>query len=419
MALPATGPDGLGAAGVSMADYYRMRNAWLRGLLTYEEIETTHGNWVKEVLRKRWGSNNSDDGGAESEPCRLPADPRNVGNDKDPHQTTERRGDRDREETEEETDETVHMSLVTSIQLVAAHHFTAALAMDDMPLIHRIARDQLGRLRREGWTKQQQASALFVLVQDRHCPEYIQRFPWLLADLGLELDVNLAPSCLPAPGPVLTWLEAELWDLFLDWYEATVGAETDGLQRLRERPTMSNAEMEQWRTWATSGTTSTRHTRTRSRSPRREAGPTVAGGDEEQLGDETSLMHRGGRGNSWGDSGHESRGRRRSRHRRRSRSRNRYGSAAAEPSNREARIRQRITGETRHLVPRCRENSTNRWAAESPPGGAAGSHVNTSRRAVPSSVNSEMDLLEATGRWLRLTGLRREGEEGASPAMHS
>ena len=322
--------------------------------------------------------------------------------------------ERDSERIEEETDETVYMSLAKTLPLAATHYFMQTLGMDDMPLIHRIARDQLGRLRREGWTRQQQASVLFVLVQDRHCPEYIQRFPWLLADLGLELDVNLSPACLPAPVPVLTWLEAELWDLFMDWYEATAGAETEGLQRLRERPTMSNAEMEQWRTWATSGTADARGTRSRSRSPRREAGLTSAGDTGEQPGDETSLMHRGGRGNSWEDARRESRGRRRSRHRRRSRSRERHGAEGA--SNREARIRQRITGETRYLIPRCHDNGTSRWTAKSSPSGATGSHLDTTRRPVPSSVTSEMDLLEATGRWLRFTGLRREGEERREPS---
>ena len=96
-------------------------------------------------------------------------------------------------EQDEESDEVAHLTVHQGMKLWGVTALLRAGAMDEEPLIFKIAKDQLGRLRREGWTRAQQASALFVMVQDRHCKEYLDRFPWLLADLGLELD----PACQP------------------------------------------------------------------------------------------------------------------------------------------------------------------------------------------------------------------------------
>ena len=286
-------------------------------------------------------------------------------------------------------------------------------AMDEEPLIFKIAKDQLGRLRREGWTRAQQASALFVMVQDRHCKEYLDRFPWLLADLGLELEVNLAPSCLPAPVPVLQWIEAELWDHFVDWYEANIGMESEGLQRLRERPTMSAAELARWREWANSGST-TPGTRTRSRSP---AGRQRERREQDHGDDLTSLMHRGGRGSSsWEDHGRMSRGssRRRASSRRRGRSRDRREERRT-PTTREERIRQRVTEETRHLTPwTCRDNHSG-WSEPSRPASTGGERAAPSTTRVAPSSGHEMDSLEATSEWTRMIGLRQPGQERVEP----
>ncbi|CAE7209669.1 unnamed protein product, partial [Symbiodinium sp. KB8] len=133
---------------------------------------------------------------------------------------------------DEETEESSHLALTLAIQAVVTQATWEGRAREYESLEVRLARDQLGRLRREGWTLREQASALYVLVQARNDGDYSDHFPTMMMELDLPVDVNLSPSCLPAACPVLTWIEAEMWDRFVDWFEGMIGAETESLQRI-------------------------------------------------------------------------------------------------------------------------------------------------------------------------------------------
>ncbi|CAE7811621.1 unnamed protein product, partial [Symbiodinium sp. CCMP2456] len=100
-------------------------------------------------------------------------------------------------------------------------------AMDHIPPTFMMARDQLARLRREGWTRRQQASMIYVLVQRRGHEEYLSELPNYLAQLDLDLDVDLSPHNLPTAPPVMEWIEAEIWDEYIDFFESNAGAETE------------------------------------------------------------------------------------------------------------------------------------------------------------------------------------------------
>ena len=178
--LPEPGPGGLGEFGISMNDYKEMRAAYLRGDRTLRQIENEHGKEVARLLCKWWGiAVQGQLGGNEPSPTPCPSN--------------------QEAEPKEESDETVHMSIGPALLSFGSVFLKSGEAMDGDPLIYQIARDQLGRLRREGWTRQQQASVLYVMVQNRHCPEYMDRFPYLLADLRLEIGVGRQPSAkLPA-----------------------------------------------------------------------------------------------------------------------------------------------------------------------------------------------------------------------------
>ena len=48
----------------------------------------------------------------------------------------------------------------------------------------------------------------------------------------------------------MTWVETEVWQEFVDYYEATIGHESEGLQALRGQQVMPEREQDEWRRWA-------------------------------------------------------------------------------------------------------------------------------------------------------------------------
>ena len=210
----------------------------------------------------------------------------------------------------------------------------------------------------------------------------------------------------------------------MDEYEGTMGHETAGVQALRGQETLSDEERRAWRRWA--GTRPVTRTRGRSRSPRR-ASDHVAGGpgrrgqegdDEEEQGDVASFMHKGGRRDSREPSGDR---RRRWRDEGAGRDRSRERRATTRGGAREERIRQRVTRETRHLVP-----AGGCWAEWGEGGGgrehARGSNsvevasASTGQRRTADRTGDEMDVLQATGEWFVILGLRDVGEEQMEPS---
>ena len=412
MELPEPGPGRLAEMGISMGDYKRMRHQWLNDEITFQEIERIHGKEAARMLMERWFGEEglllyaqTDDEEGLGQEVKAPLNEQGK-----PKET-------------EEPDETSHLGLTLVLHATIALATRDGLAREYEAIEVRISRDQLGRLRREGWTRQEQSSALYVLVQARNDGDYSDRFPEMMGELDLPVDVNLSPACLPAACPVLTWIEAEMWDRFVDWFEGEIGAETESLQRLRNRPNMAAETRAQWTDWAQTTGTGARPT-TRSRSPRREGQPTSSATSStwEAGEDAVSLMHTGGRGHSWEDrmSDGRRRARRRRTHRTRERSREgRWERPAA--STREERVRLRVTGETRRLVPRERPEerepgepanltghscAASSWEASGPSGTASG--------AIRSD-ECEIDIVQATTRWLRLMGLRGPGEYSLEP----
>ena len=380
---------------------------------TFQEIERVHGKEAVRMLMERWF-------GEEGLLLYAQTDEEEgLG-----HEVKAPLNEEDKPKETEEPDETSHLGLTLVLHSTIAMATRDGLAREYEAIEVRISRDQLGRLRREGWTQQEQSSALYVRVQARNDGDYSDRFPEMMEELDLPVDVNLSPACLPAACPVLTWIEAEMWDRFVDWFEGEIGAETESLQRLRNRPNMATETRSQWRDWALTTGTGARPT-TRSRSPRREGQPTSSATTStwETVEDAVSLMHTGGRGHSWED--RSSDGRRRARRRRTHRTRERSREGRWErptASTREERVRLRVTGETRRLVPRERpeerepgepanltghSRATSSWEDSGPSGAASG--------AIRSD-ECEIDIVQATTRWLRLMGLRGPGEYSLEPS---
>ena len=376
-------PGGFAEMGISLLDYWRLQEEWQAQTITETELVTNYGRGTADQLIQSW---------------------RQVVNQA--HDRSTQQGSSADDQREQRGDETTLLDVTSLAGMMSTA--VMARAMEAQEDFLGMAKEHLHRLRGEGWTRQQQASTLWQLVQERGSRDYETEFPDMLEELDLPVDVNMHERCLPGPTPFMRWVEMELWELFVDRYEATMGFETEGVMRLRDGAVMTQEERDEWRRWAG---LQRRSPRSRSRSPRRSTRMPQEQRRDPDAGDHLSLMHRG----DWPHpTGRGSRRRRARREAPRSRSR---GTTHARAGNREERVRQRLTEETRWLTPRgCR------WAewTEEPGSEPASSHRDAPQLALPSaattSADGEMDLIQATSEWLRAMGLRRPGQEHLEPS---
>ena len=284
------------------------------------------------------------------------------------------------------------------------------------------------------------ASSLYVLFERRGNEEYLATFPEFLDRVRLPMDVDLrACNLLPAP-PVVEWMEAEVWHDFVDMFEATIGAETESLMRLRGQDTLTDEQRNDWRDWAIafrSQHSTQQRDRARSRSPRRtehtdegslmQTTQRMAHGrdqrakeTETEAGDDTCLMHRNSRLSN-GDR-RRSFSRRRRQGRPRSRSRGGWWGDNRHMGPRERRIEARMTEETRRLEPRACSWRPEREAEGTESAPSSGPARPEPRGPPPTltrptrAETEQMDILQATGKWFQVFGLRQEGEEQLEPA---
>ena len=139
---------------------------------------------------------------------------------------------------------------------------------------------------------------------------------------------------------------------------------------------------------------------------------------EEDLGveDAVSLMHRGTRSPA-----REESGRRRRRSRRwdgeggRDRSRGARAGDRTNANSRAERVRERVTRESRQLVPAVCRPDRDEWQEWRPSRGEPAS-ASTAPRREPGLGSNELDLVQATGEWFLLLGLRQPGEEQVEPS---
>ena len=373
------------AAPCPFADYRRARDAWMKGDTTTRDIALCYGEETAKQLITSWGEN---------KPSTTEADHQ--------HDQDEAANETNSGEMREQDDTALLSTYHLGIGTALAGRLTAGMEVN--PEVLSILREHLHRMRGEGMTTTEQVSTLYYLIEQREVPEYTQEFPDLMQNLGLDVDVNLDARCMPGPTPVMRWMESELWETFLDWYEGTIGFESEALQNMRGSPTLPASELEEWRVW--SGMIPRRQPRSRSRTPQRDhRGP----GQRPEEGDASSLMHWDNRE----DSRHREGTRRRRTHVRgeRGRERSREGRGGRRvPSTREERVRSRVTQEVRQLVPRhCPESEP--WE----PSGT-GASASTEPPRGGSRREPDMDIIQATGRWFKYFGLRQRGQENHQPA---
>ena len=206
-------PEGFGEFGISLLDYWRLKEDWETGATTLEDMATTYGESAAQALLQSWTR------------------------EREKHTRGRLAPERGTRETgDDQGDETAMISIGSVTLLVLP---TIGSAVNEDEDLMRVAKEHLHRQRGEGWTTRQQASTLYYLIQQRGRAEYANRLPDFLEALGLPLDVDMEARCLPGATPFMHWLEAELWDIFVNEYEEGMGFETEGVMQMRSSPTMT------------------------------------------------------------------------------------------------------------------------------------------------------------------------------------
>ena len=423
--LPVPAPDLLGEAGMSLVEYWKAEDKWRIGALNQLQLAQCYGEEVAGELVRRWrlqghsaqdvGPTSAGESGediARAAPC---------GSREEEIQGAERA-----EDGAENPDETAMLTVgevMGTLGVLATQGAAMEAERPSMDLI----REHLFRQRGQGHTEREQASTLYYMMANRGCEEYMNQLPILFESIGLNVDVDLNARCLPGPTPFMTWVETEVWQEFVDYYEATIGHESEGLQALRGQQVMPEREQDEWRRWA--GATRSEAAPARSRSPRRTGRTSTGrarpqqregghdeGRGEDSHGDVSSFMHRNTREDSR-DKGGDRRRHRRDEGRDRERSRDDWSNSGG--GGREARVRERVTRETRRLLPTtCWAEWGEEGGRRDRPRGSEPASASTTTRRPPTRgdrTDGELDILQATGEWLVLFGLRSSGEEQVEP----
>ena len=235
----------------------------------------------------------------------------------------------------------------------------------------------------------------------------------MMADLHLDTDVDLRPCNNPSAPPIMEWMEAELFDNFLDFFEAGLGAETESLRNARARVTMTDTDRE-----AGTGLIA-RLLQQVATHPEREAVPQdkqeqgARAGNTTSLGTRTPRMSRrtsppsctgGTTGNQGGTEGGVSAD----------------GDAVAE--KREAdRGTEGVEGTSRMPEQDALGRGSRRRRDGWHPPRAGGSQKKSRGNRVRPQRDlrdgaGQMDIVEATGRWFLLLGLRHAGNVRDEPS---
>ena len=114
-----------------------------------------------------------------------------------------------------------------------------------------MARRVLAHLNQQGASLVALASALMEMIWGRGDHDYLMESEEYFARLDLPVDVNRerADDLGAQAHAALIWLEAELWQEFIDYLEGMVG-ETEQVREARGRATMSMGECDRWWQWA-------------------------------------------------------------------------------------------------------------------------------------------------------------------------
>ncbi|CAE7571921.1 pol [Symbiodinium sp. CCMP2456] len=400
--LPEPAPGDLAASGISMSEFMGLWTGWKSGSICYEDIARVYGNHAAQLAQRLWSDLPAE---AYTNPTLYPQEQNldvepaqsevmHATQQQDPHLTalesqTERTPDHTKETLDDEAALlTVVMRLLPALQVLAP----------EVPVVCELTAMQLAsnwirRLRQQGLENVVITSCLLNYAQARADGEYMQDWEDILLELGLEVegDQGRTEEVPHAVSEMLQWVEAEMWEDYVDRLEGLVGWESQQVANAREVANMHENVRGEWRQRAAAGdmnldlTVPTTGRRVR---PRRAQGQAEEGGSE---GDAQSLMERphrhGERGRDDSRGAPERRGRD---------ARDARGSSRRGMDTEEERTRSRPLGNSRPS--RCTEE-VRRLEPRRP-------HT---PRLTPTTTRSALPTLSvdaATARWLHFLNLR-------------
>ncbi|CAE7382735.1 pol, partial [Symbiodinium sp. CCMP2456] len=224
--LPDPAPGDLAAAGLSMRDLLGLWSGWRSGALQEEDIERVHGQAAARFVREHWGYLPHE---AYVLPTLYPdqteADDLQVA----PSTTADAAPN----------DEEPGAGDETALLMVFVRVFPALAAVGAW----------IARLRRQGLENVLLTSFLLVRAQERECYDYMDDWEGIMLELGLEPEGDFARihEVPPDVQEMLLWVEAEMWDDFVDRLESLTGWESDQVMNARARPNMDWATRAAWR----------------------------------------------------------------------------------------------------------------------------------------------------------------------------
>ena len=265
-ALPPGAPFSLDFFGLSAGEFERLHLDWHAGEIAEEEVTATHGPWVSEELVKRWGQP-----GAWLNPS--PLSPPGESGDMLPHGAVEAAGglletavDDDQTPGEEgDANGLFHVWTIPAVGVLGTREPEAPRERVDF---FTMARRVVAHLEGCSVPMLVISSALMELIWARAdhdytmaAEEYYDRM-----EIPMHVDRDRADEMEETTHALVIWLEAELWQEFIDELEGMVG-ESEQVMRARAQPTMETETCNLWWQWAEANTPLARpRSRSRSRS---------------------------------------------------------------------------------------------------------------------------------------------------------
>ena len=264
--LPAPAGLDLGTFGLSEVDFEQLQMGWQGGQITVEDVTHEHGPYVAEQLLLQWGP--PGEGTAGSGPANNQhGRPYVADTAPDP----------------EEDDVTGLFSVWWVLVVPGGSGAGVQQRSEDF---FSVARRVVRHLQDHGTPQVVVASALMERVWRRQEEDYTLQMEDYYDHMGLVIDVDMdcATDLTADSEGVIEWLEAEMWQEYIDELEGAVG-ESHQVQEARLQPTMSPGQCDRWWQWAQECVPRAGRTE-RSRSPPPRTGHT-------RLDDETSFMEGG------------------------------------------------------------------------------------------------------------------------------
>ena len=269
--LPPGAPFNLAFFGLSELEFERLHMDWHAGEITCVEVAGTHGPWVAEDLMKRWGPPGA---WLMPSPQALPTAEGGMdgpATEADAAIDATQGGELGKPGDAEEDEASGLLSLWMAPMLGVPWRVQAAGTEEERPPFFTLARRVVPHLVQQGTPAVVLASALMERVWARDDWDYLMETEEYFERMGLPVDVDRsrATELQEQAQAVVEWLEAQLWEEFVDHLEGMVG-ETEQVRDARGQPTMSTQECDRWWQWAMERTGEAATPRSRSRSRDRE-----------------------------------------------------------------------------------------------------------------------------------------------------